>query len=101
MWALPQKTLGVNGVKSCNFRQEKYENILSLKHGMERWILVIISIREISRKDDCSIVNIELGSMHTCNMVCNTGEQSEPENMAKTTVGPLSYRSSLYTRPQL
>ena len=88
---LSQIIFGLNGVKSCNFRQ--YE------HGNGTFMKARDSVYD-GRRDNP--LNLELILFFYIYTLFNTGERSEPEKKKiKTTFDPLSYPSNIHTRPHL
>ena len=91
----PEKKFCLNGVKSCNFRQNKHGNGTFIKaRGNCVWQEKGLPFEFGSDSDFSNIYNMY-----------DTGERSEPEKNIKIRwkqpLDPLSYPSNLHTRPHL
>ena len=68
---LPQKFVGLNGVKSCNLRQNKYGNDIFMKARD--------SVHDRRRGHPLNLEMIRI--FKHLHYIYNTGERSEPEKM--------------------
>ena len=76
MGVLPQNIFGLNGVKSCYFRQNKHENALSWEPGIV-----------------CITIWVRFSIIYTEKIIIIRLKQQP--------LDPLSYPSNIHTRPQL
>ena len=94
---VPQKKFGLDGVKSCNLRQNKHGNDTFIK---DRGTVTVYDGR---RGYPLNLEVIRIFQIFT--LLYDTGERSEPEKNIKIRwkqpFDPLSYPSNLHTRPHL